>query len=66
MQHMKHSPYGVHSGDPTGLLGLLQYEIVKSACIVADVCKRIVGFGKMYNSKIKTLNCKIKLFNSTN
>jgi len=42
-------------GDPTSLQCLLQLEIVKSACIVADVCKRIVGFGKMYNSKINLL-----------
>jgi hypothetical protein len=33
--------------------------------MVADVCKRIVGFGKMYNSKLKTLNCKIEVLNST-
>ena len=52
-------------GDLTCLQCLLQQEIVKSACMVADVCKRTAGFGKMYNSKIKTLNCKIKVLNST-
>ena len=34
--------------DPTCLQCLLQQEIVKATCIVTDVCKRIVGFGKMY------------------
>ena len=31
--------------------------------MVADGCKIIVGLGKMYNDKIKILNCKINLPN---
>jgi hypothetical protein len=47
-----YSPYGFTLWDPTSLQCLLQCEIVKSGCIVADDCKITVGLGKMYNEKI--------------
>jgi hypothetical protein len=56
--HM-YSPYGFTLWGPTSLHCLLQYEIVKSCCVVADRCKIIVGLDKIYNDKIKILNCMI-------
>jgi hypothetical protein len=47
--------------NPASLQCLLQCKIVKFGRTVADGCNIVVGLGKMYNDKIKMLNCKIKL-----
>jgi hypothetical protein len=51
--------------NPACLQCLLHRKIVKPGHTVADSCKFIVGFGKMYSDKIKMLNCKIKLVDIT-
>jgi hypothetical protein len=53
-----YSPYVFTLSDPTSLQCLLQHEILKSGRTVADGCKIFVGLGKIYNDKIKILNCK--------
>jgi hypothetical protein len=44
---------------------LLQYEIAKSDCVIADKCKLFVLLLKCITVKLKILNCKIKLLNNT-